>query len=760
MASSYSPRACLTECLNTISRSRRLHFSVSARQCFPRPSFAPKPAINIKAITDDPHLHSNNCVHRKYESLKEAPFRIIELREERVNLIRNSVPLRKKMKSLHKALMEAPKESEEREKILERLRCLKEKIKSAEEAVPSIEAQIEDLAESLPNLTSEETPLAHPKVQSYIWEELLDLQRARSKVQSHVQIGDAMSLIDFTSASTSSGWGYYFLTNGGALLEHALVQYALATAATHGFKIVTPPSLVYSHIASACGFKPRDQNGERQIYSIAQKDDVDPEKPELVLAGTAEIPFAAMKANTTLESAKVPLKVVGASRCYRAEAGSRGVDTKGLYRVHEFTKVEMFAWTPADFEQSTAVFNKMLRVQEEIVTGLHLPCRVVEQPASDLGASAYRKRDIEAYFPSRSGRDQGWGEITSASMCTDYQTRRLATKMHVEKGVRIWKHTEGLGRDSIRTGAMTTFPWTVNGTALAVPRVLAALLENHYDENARGIWIPECLRQYLGHTRYLYSDIYSPSRGMKAIIKQKTEWQMEEEEKKKKYMWEVHPLMASHMDYLKPNQLTDGTKPAANVDAMEETVSEQTNMDTDTPESVGQRNERVAKWRFQGKQETVEQITKRLEAGKQAKRLEGLRSWRRTNFPSSSMRSLRSSQALLTSLRKREMEEEEETIGPIRQKSEIPPEKTPKEKENRLEALKDGHFRAAKGPHFQAVTDRLSEGFAEGEGGSEGKKGRNMKVTSQRIATWRGGRNDMQWGRRWSQIKKSAGAGT
>jgi len=247
---------------------------------------------------------------------------------------------------------------------------------------------------------------------------------------------------------------------------------------------VVPPSLVYSHIASACGFQPRDQHGEQQVYAIEQSEK-DRAKPPLALAGTAEIPLAGMKANTSLEEADLPLKMVGVSRCYRAEAGARGAATKGLYRVHEFTKVEMFAWTSPDHSDeehfssptasaSEAVFDEMLSIQQEILTGLGLHCRMLEMPTTDLGASATRKVDIEAMFPSRA-KDQGWGEVTSTSMCTDYQTRRLQTRLRVKGG---------------RLG----FPHTLNGTALAVPRVIAAILETHWDESEGCVAIPDVLR--------------------------------------------------------------------------------------------------------------------------------------------------------------------------------------------------------------------------------------------------------------------------
>jgi seryl-tRNA synthetase len=170
------------------------------------------------------------------------------------------------------------------------------------------------------------------------------------------------------------------------------------------------------------------------------------------------------------------MKRVGVSRCYRAEAGARGVDTKGLYRVHEFTKVEMFAWTRPSGAASTEVFEEMLSIQTEILESLGIHCRILEMPSMDLGASATRKRDIEAFFPSRRPKDNGWGEVTSASICTDYQSRRLATRLDLRS-----------------QGGKIGFPYTVNGTALAVPRVLAAILENNWDEDNMEVKIPEVL---------------------------------------------------------------------------------------------------------------------------------------------------------------------------------------------------------------------------------------------------------------------------
>ncbi|KAM4066881.1 tRNA synthetase class II core domain-containing protein [Hirsutella rhossiliensis] len=256
--------------------------------------------------------------------------------------------------------------------------------------------------------------------------------------------------------------------------------YALGVATRRGWTPVSPPTLVYGHIGAACGFHPRDQHGEQQVYALAQSQaDADRGAPARCLAGTSEIALAGMAAGATLDAQDLPLRRVAVSRCYRAEAGARGLDTKGLYRVHEFTKVEMFAWTAPDRPAARAVLDDMLAVQADILAALGLPCRVLAMPAHDLGASATLKVDVEAYFPSRRQlANGGWGEVTSASLCADYQARRLATRTRIP-------------------GGPMAFPYTANATALAVPRVLAALLENGWDEETATVAVPECLRPWM-----------------------------------------------------------------------------------------------------------------------------------------------------------------------------------------------------------------------------------------------------------------------
>lgn len=287
----------------------------------------------------------------------------------------------------------------------------------------------------------------------------------------HSKIAQDFGIVDLKAGSTVSGSSWYYLIGDGALLEQALVQYALKLARKHGYKMVTPPSIVKVEVSDACGFKPRDQNGEVQTYELKQDG--------LVLTGTAEIPLAGLAINKTFNEQELPERVVGVSRSYRAEAGARGRDTKGLYRVHEFTKVELFVWAAEN--QSEGELEKLREFQEELITSLGLSARVLNMPANDLGAPAIKKYDIEAWMPGRGN----WGELTSTSNCTDFQSRRTHTKY---KNKELQK---------------SFFVHTLNGTALAVPRVIVALIENFYDPSSNRIAIPKVLQSYMDDKEFI-----------------------------------------------------------------------------------------------------------------------------------------------------------------------------------------------------------------------------------------------------------------
>jgi len=500
-SSLFSCVGCGRGIYNTIRSKSILQTS---RRSYARPSIAPKPSIDIKHIRQNPGLYAQNCIDRNYDGHAKHSWRILELHNKWLQCQRDARGLRERSNDVRRKIAMGGSRSGdadgeiiatgERGALFEEGKALKAQLTAIEEKEVEIQAEIEALALELPNLSSTHTPTGSlPEVIGFINDHPEPKAASSDRVwRSHVHIGSELGLLDFVGAATASGWGWYYLTNEAALLEQALVQYALSTALKHGWKVVSPPSIVYSHIATACGFQPRDSDGVHQIYALEQAEK-DKAKPPLVLTGTAEIPLAAMKAGQVIEASELPLKLVGVSRCYRAEAGARGVDTKGLYRVHEFTKVELFAWTLPESpdeehfttaeknSQPDALFQEMISIQTEILQSLGLHCRILEMPSTDLGASANRKQDIEAFFPSRRDRDDGWGEVTSASICTDYQSRRLATRI----------------RFSSRGGKLD-FPYTLNGTALAVPRVLAAILENNWNEQKMSITVPEVLRPWMG----------------------------------------------------------------------------------------------------------------------------------------------------------------------------------------------------------------------------------------------------------------------
>lgn len=463
------------------------------------PSIAPRPSIDVKSIREKPDLYSQNCLERNYKPQASNSFTIVKIFRQWLDLQRDSRGLRQRSNVIRTQLAHAKTysgreaggknvETEEREDLLEEARQLKDRVQVIEAAEKDLSDNIESLAADLPNLTSHHTPRGNePRLLGHLNEHPNFPSTSSDRLyRNHVRLGTEFDILNFTAAATTSGWGWYYLKNEAALLEQALIQYALVVARAHGFTVISPPSMVYSHIAAACGFRPRDQSGEQQVYTIHQNEaETLKDKPGHSLAGTAEIPLAGMKANELLEHSDLPLRVVGSSRCYRAEAGARGTETKGLYRVHEFTKVEMFAWTLPGRELD--MFNSMVKIQTEILTDLGLHCRILEMPSTDLGASAVRKQDIEAYFPSRREKDGGWGEVTSTSICTDYQTRRLNTRVRIPDG----------------PGAKTDFPSTVNGTALAVPRILAAILENGWQKDEECIRIPEVLWPYMHGTQVI-----------------------------------------------------------------------------------------------------------------------------------------------------------------------------------------------------------------------------------------------------------------
>jgi len=284
--------------------------------------------------------------------------------------------------------------------------------------------------------------------------------KAADGARDHVELGELHGFLDIDRASKVSGTRFGFLLGPLARLEFALVQFAFDRLEAHGFVPVVPPVLVREQALYGTGFFPVDRE---QVYSVDADD--------LFLVGTSEVPLAAMRADEIIDAAELPLRYAGFSTCFRREAGTYGKDTRGIFRVHQFDKVEMFSFCVP--ERSGEEHDFLLAREEELVRALGFPYRVVNIAAGDLGASAAKKYDIEAWFPGQ-GR---YREITSTSNTTDYQSRRLKIRLRDEGGNRLLH--------------------TVNGTAVAIGRWLIAIVEN-FQRPDGVIEVPELLRPYVG----------------------------------------------------------------------------------------------------------------------------------------------------------------------------------------------------------------------------------------------------------------------
>jgi len=280
-------------------------------------------------------------------------------------------------------------------------------------------------------------------------------------VEDHVDLGVALGVVDIERATKISGSRFALIKGRLVLLELALVRWAMENLYGHGFTPVIPPVLVREHALFGTGFFPGDRD---QVYSVEQDD--------LFLVGTSEVPLAAMHGDEILDRDELPLRYAGFSTCFRVEAGTYGKDTRGMFRVHQFDKVEMFSFVLPGGSQDEHEF--LLEREEELVRDLEIPYRVVNVAAGDLGSSAAKKYDIEAWFP---GQDR-YREITSTSNTTDFQSRRLKIRYKDEDGKNQLVHT-------------------LNGTAVAIGRTLIALMENHQDGEG-SFRIPEALVPYTG----------------------------------------------------------------------------------------------------------------------------------------------------------------------------------------------------------------------------------------------------------------------
>lgn len=392
---------------------------------------------------------------RLYEKHRTAAFEVQQVQKKRNEQA-------KKMKG--------KMEPEQRATLIEEGKRIKEELASLESSVTELSEQMNALAMAVPNLSHPETPIGEEDNATVVRinGEPRNSDNAGFELRDHLAIGEILDLFDFESGGKVSGQKFLYFKNGAALLELALVQWATHEAVKRGFQPYVPPDLVRSQVVSGCGFQPRDGEAT-QIYEVRDTD--------LCLAGTAEIPMAGKFMNETLIASKeLPQKLVAFGHAFRTEAGSSGSENRGIYRLHQFSKVELFALTRSDMEESNKMLDEIRELEEHLFSQLGLCFRVLDMPTEELGAPAYRKFDMEAWMPGM----QKWGEISSCSSCTDYQARRLNIRHKEEynqKGNLEYAHT-------------------LNGTACAVPRMIISILETFQNEDG-SVTIPEVLRPYM-----------------------------------------------------------------------------------------------------------------------------------------------------------------------------------------------------------------------------------------------------------------------
>jgi seryl-tRNA synthetase len=447
--------------------------------------------LDIKLLRDDPELIRRTLDDRRVTVFDDLPAgddgtsartveRLVALDSGYRALLAAEEQLRAKQNAnaeQMKAVARLPKDEQvaARAPLVEEGRALRERERELTEQTAAALARRDEAWIKLPNLTHPDAPRGftdgdHRELRR--WGTPRDFAAEGFAPRDHVAIAEALDLCDFEAGAKVAGQKFYYLKNDAVLLDLALQHYALGVARKHGFVLHTTPDLARAEILAGLGFNPRGES--TQVYSV--------ENTDLCLVGTAEITLGGMLQGTILDEESLPLLVAGLSHCFRTEAGAAGKDARGLYRVHQFTKVELFAFTTGELAASEPMHARILAIEEEIFQGLGFPYRVLDIASGDLGGPAYRKYDIEAWMPGRGG----WGEVTSTSNCTDYQARRLKIRHHVAAA--------GSGKGKNRLVHM------LNGTAIADTRAIVAILENGQQADG-SVVVPEPLRALVGKDR-------------------------------------------------------------------------------------------------------------------------------------------------------------------------------------------------------------------------------------------------------------------
>lgn len=415
--------------------------------------------IDIKLIRENPELiRSSQRGRGEDETIVD---RLLELDTKRRDAIATFEALRAEQNILSKSVGAA--KGDEKSSLLEAAKTLAAKVKEADSKRAEIEAQTNEVAKLLSNVLDPDAPIGG-EADFKVIEHVGEPRKFDFEPKDHVELGKLLGAIDTERGAKVAGARSYYLTGPGAMLELALVNYAISQATKAGFIPVIPPVLVNPSAMEGTGFLGQ---AAENVYHI--------EKDDVYLVGTSEVPLAAYHMDETLDVAKLPLRYTGYSPCFRREAGSYGKDTRGIIRVHQFEKVEMFIFCkPEDAKEE---HRKLLQWEKDFLNAMELPYRVIDIASGDLGSSANRKFDCEAWIPTQNA----YREVTSTSNCTEFQARRLNIRLKDESGTRPLA--------------------TLNGTLVAVPRMIVAILENN--QNADGsVNVPKALQPYIGKEKF------------------------------------------------------------------------------------------------------------------------------------------------------------------------------------------------------------------------------------------------------------------
>ncbi len=416
--------------------------------------------LDYRFIKENLEAVKKNIANRNMKADADEVVRLFDRKNELTTVLQAL----QQQRNANAQAMKGKLEADVRARLIDEGKKLKDDIASMEAELAAVEKELDVQGRKIPNMAHPEAPVGKEDKDN------LEVKRVGKPTQfdfepkDHVQLGQELDIIDFDAATKVSGTKFYYLKNEGVFLELGLIRYALDILQKRGFTPFITPDVAKEEILEGIGFNPR--GSESNVYTV--------EGEGTCLVGTAEITLGGYYSGTIIPKEQLPLRLAGLSHCFRREAGAAGQFSKGLYRVHQFTKLEMFAYClPEDSEK---LHEELRSVEEEIFTGLGLPFRVVDTCTGDLGAPAYRKWDLEAWMPGRNNGE--WGEVTSTSNCTDFQARRLNIKYKDDDGKNRYVHM-------------------LNGTAIAISRGIIAILEN-YQQADGTVKLPAALVPYCG----------------------------------------------------------------------------------------------------------------------------------------------------------------------------------------------------------------------------------------------------------------------